>query len=124
MILLAFSSLLFLIPVYLAYIYNMPALVILFACLTITSILNHGRILRPMSNTIDKLLAKTLTIVLTISAFVLLAPHQPLLGISAGCCGILAGIVYKYETQKVQHTLVHVIGAIGFSLYVVGMSRI
>lgn len=81
-----------------------------------TSIANHSHVsvLQPWAKYVDRAVVQVISATLTISAFTM-APQ--LLYVSAGSCGIAAGIIYKFKRHKWDHVLMHVVGAAGFSLY-------
>ena len=121
---LVFSCLLFLIPLFFALNYKMYYLAGAFGLLVVTSIFNHSKLFIPLANYIDQVVVQIISVVLSILAFFVIAPREPLLGISAGSCGIAAGLIYKFKNHTGHHVLLHIVGALGFTLYVVGMHKL
>ena len=103
--------------------YKMYYLACAFGLLVVTSVFYHSKLFIPIVDYIDKVVAHTISVVLTILAFFVIAPREPLLGISAGCCGIAAGLIFKFKNNTCHHVLLHIVGALGFTLYVVGMHK-
>jgi hypothetical protein len=121
---LVFSSLLFIIPLCVAVKNKLPILASVFGLLVLTSVVNHAKIYRPISLYVDQIVVRTVTSVLMICAFVVVAPYSPWLGISAGLCGVLAGYIYLNKNKMSHHVMLHVVGAVGFTLFVLGYSQI
>ena len=121
----AISSLLFSIPLITSLYYNQIFHALHFGILIVTSILNNGRIFK--NETIhwyaakcDRLFARILTLTLTYRAFTIISMCSPMYGITAGSCGILAGYIYKNKRTTADHIILHIVGTIGFTFYVIG----
>ena len=114
---LVYSSALFLVPAVLALVKSNWLLASLFGVLTGTSVLYHGGVGGEIIQKVDTVYAQLLTIALTSSAFYRAVVDFSAVFAVAGTSGVIAAVIYK---AKFPHVGVHVVGAMGFSLYVAG----
>lgn len=120
---LVLSSLLFCIPMFCAMYFQFFILAGGFATLVVTSLMNHGKICLPASKIIDCVVAQTLCVSLSLLAFLWIAPKHPIVGIAAGTCGVLTGIVFFFKQNTLDHIYMHIVGALGCTLFVLGFLK-
>jgi hypothetical protein len=107
---LAISSLSFLVPAFVALYRDRLCISSCLFVLVATSLANHQF---GIAKNVDRFYARTFTLVLTCDAFARGGGH-----FYAGVCGIAAGLMYKFRRNVYHHVLMHVVGAIGFTIYV------
>jgi hypothetical protein len=123
---LVYSSTLFLVPSAVAYAHGNGFMTLLMLALTTTSVLYHGKfggveLARMIMNLSTQYMHKTLTLALTSNSFYKAVKCKSFMHMAAGFCGVCACSIY---IMRKPHVYIHVIGALGFSLYVGAPAKI
>lgn len=124
--LLCCTSILFLVPCFVALEMRVYWFFVLMLALVATSICYHGKIGNvSVCRWIDTCYASTLAIVFTCMALYMTQYNSIFL--YAGCSGLMAIITYilskLFAYTNILHMLVHMFGSLGFTLFVIALGK-